>query len=141
MDGCYLVATIFTDAFFAADTRQGRSFLEVEMIPNFALYGGIPLSYRNRKKSNDIRTTVIHSQIKLQWLAPFCKLHRQLHVIYVNHKVLNYMVPTLIAIYRDNHSSTFDGACTCMSEQISIIFPQQQPNVLERMVGETRSLV
>ena len=33
-----------------------------------------------------------------------------------------------IAICRDSHSATFDDACTYMSEQISVLYPQLQPN-------------
>ena len=33
-----------------------------------------------------------------------------------------------IAICRDSHSNTFDNACTYLSQQIAVIYPQHQPN-------------
>jgi hypothetical protein len=35
---------------------------------------------------------------------------------------------TAVGICRDRHSDTFDGACTYLSQQITSIFPQHQPN-------------
>ena len=37
-------------------------------------------------------------------------------------------IVTAIGICRDRHSGTFEDACTYMSQQIAIIYPQQQPN-------------
>jgi hypothetical protein len=37
-------------------------------------------------------------------------------------------IVTAIGIYRDRHSETFEDACTYMSQQIAIIYPQHQPN-------------
>ena len=39
----------------------------------------------------------------------------------------NRLIST-IAICRDSHSSAFDDACTYMSQQIAILYPQHQPN-------------
>ena len=35
---------------------------------------------------------------------------------------------TAIGICRDSHGDTFDNACTYMSQQIAVIYPQHQPN-------------
>ena len=40
----------------------------------------------------------------------------------------NVSLTTSLAICRDRHSHTFEAACTYLSTQIAIIFPQHQPN-------------
>ena len=39
---------------------------------------------------------------------------------------------TVIGICRDSHSTTFEEACTYLSSQIAILFPQHQPNSFGR---------
>ena len=39
---------------------------------------------------------------------------------------------TALGICRDGHSQTFESACTYMSKQIAIIYPQHQPNAFGR---------
>jgi hypothetical protein len=38
-----------------------------------------------------------------------------------------------VAICRDSHADTFDNACTYLSQQIAMIFPQHQPNAFGRV--------
>ncbi len=48
---------------------------------------------------------------------------------------------TAIGICRNSHARTFESACTYLSQQIAIIFPQHQPNAFGRKKGGKRPTV
>ena len=54
---------------------------------------------------------------------------------------INTNDPQLIAaitICRDSHNTTFEAACTYISQQVAIIYPQHQPNAIGRRKGGKR---